>query len=125
MGTGKGRKSHPSDLQLEIGGIVRIEPEHPAGPHGHPFERNGGESEDEGLHSRGLFKSEAFALKDAEEMPVVVVQKAIDALDISCGNLEGVIDSFGGECLRITHYPLWHIPLDMAVFLGEVESCAK
>lgn len=79
MGTGKSRKIHPSDLQLEIGGIVRIEPEHPAGPHGHPFERNGGESEDEGLHSRGLFKSEAFALKDAEEIPVVVVQKDHDA----------------------------------------------
>ena len=48
------------------------------------------------------------------------MQEAIDALDIYCGNLEGVIDSFGGECLRITHYPLWHIPLDIAVFLGEV-----
>lgn len=70
---------HLSDLQLEISRVGRIEPEQPASPRGHPFERNGGESEDEGLYPRCLFKHKAFPLKYAEEIPVVIVQEDHDA----------------------------------------------
>ena len=79
MRTGKSQKEHQSDLQLEISLIGSVEPKQSASPYGHPFERDGGESEDEGLHPRCHFKSEAFALKDAEKKPVVVVQKDHDA----------------------------------------------
>ena len=75
VGTGKNRKKSPSDLQLEISGVGSVEPEQPTRPYSHPFERDGGESEDEGLHPRRLFEAETFALEDAQEVPVVVVEE--------------------------------------------------